>query len=411
VQDRLFGIPLAGGGGSAVPQLSPGGDVAKLDFTYQPTAKDLSSVVWSRSSSDVQMKQVPGDPLQSWPLLNVAPVPSMEPPISVWPALDGTRVLVHTLGSTYLLEESADGLMEWITVSRTHGIKNPTTLRNTDYGTVWTDQRNQIVCLPPNSLQIQILSQPYQSLMTTDPKCADHLLSPKHDIDRYEVFLADGTSVCHDFTLPAMPAPNADQVLTVPGQAYSSTNRSYTAACSAVDGLGNTHHLVANTALYTQETQPDDGTIPTTDQNGDASLTQISGEYDRNWDDFGDCNVREELPQLSVVGDGAPSTALAGASPLSVEWYGDFEQVTAGNKKTVTLTKSPQSTTDSCYSGKPTNASRFWYKFVLKLTGHSTDDASFATHANPGVQGDLAKNFYGSILRFMRHIGSRENRV
>ena len=202
----------------------------------------------------------------------------------------------------------------------------------------------------------------------------------------------------------------SDRPISIPGQGYKFTSRDYTAANTATDTLGRRHHIVAKGGVWTQEAQYEDGLILTTDQNADLTLTEINGEYERNWDDFGDSNVRKELPSLALVGDGEPSTVLSNASPLTVEWYADFEEVKSANKKTVAFTKSPQDSPS--YIGKLTSGLRFWYKIAIKLAGHSTDSASFATHSDPSTEGDKgAGNFYGAVVRLMAHLANTQNRV
>ena len=407
VNGRLYGVLLPGGSGSAVPQVIPGSTVPRPDFSYVPTSRELAAVVWSAAAGDAIEADVLGDPLQSWPALDIAYTPSLDAPLVVAPASDDADgqvpVLVITPTATSLLVEQSDGLHEWIGVSRIHGISVPATLRSTPYGTVWVTQRNQIVLLAPGSRQLQIVSAPFQNLLAgLTPRCADYLLDPVNEIDRYQVWFGNNTSVIYDFAIG--------------GEAYTATGQDFTAAGTAYSAAGVPHHIVAKAGFYTQEGQPEDGLIPTTDETftgtgQNKTSAEISGEYIRNWDDFTDSNARKEFPQLDVIGDGAPSTALGGVSPLVVEWYADFEQVTTGNKKTGIVAKAPQSTTDSSYRAKLTAGHRFWFKLVLKLSGHSSDDASFAKHQPPSSQGDLAKNFYGSILRLLLHIGQMENRA
>ncbi len=407
VNGRLYGALLAGGSGAAVPQTVPGATAPRPDFSYVPTARELAAVVWSAAASDAIETEALGDPLQSWPALNIAYTPSLEAPVIVTPADDDAEgqvpVLVITPSKTFLLVERSDGLHEWIRVSPVHGITVPKTLCQTPYGVVWVTQRNQMVVLPPGSRSLRVLSKPFQNLLTgATPRCADYLLDPINEVDRYQVFLSSGTSVIYDFE--------------VGGEAYTATDQDFTAASTVFSTAGVPHHIVAKAGFYTQEGQPEDGLIPTTEETftgtaQDRATTQISGEYVRNWDDFTDGNVRKEFPQLDVIGDGALSAALGNVAPLSVEWYGDFEQVAAANRKLGVLAKAPQSSTDSSYRAKFTAGHRFWFKLVLKLAGHSADDSTFTKHQAPATQGDLARNFYGSILRLALHIGQTENRA
>jgi hypothetical protein len=408
VNGRLYGALMSGGAGEAVPQRKPSASsddsVSKpLDFSYVPEPRYYAAVVWSRSASDEAETDLLGDPLQSWPLTNVKFTPSFNQPVFGAPAADGVRSLVVTPTSSYLLEEQADGLHEWITVSPVNGAKTASSHQPTAYGNVWVDQYNQIVLLRPGAKELVILSKDYPNLLAGKTVVAsDYLVDPKNGIDRYEVFCSDGTSVVHDFAVRNESAPF--------GEGYTFTNRAYTAAGTTRDWYGRTHHVVANTAFYTQECQPSTDTVPTTDENADGTETEIDGTYVRNWDDFGDASLRKQIEEIAVLGDGEVSVALQD-SPLSVEHFIDFEEVGDANAKKITFTKSEQSDSDSCYVGKLTKPHAFWHKFKIRLKGHSTDDSDYATHTEPGDEGDLAHNFYGSILAFRAHLADRVNRA
>jgi len=384
---RLYGVLMQGG---------LGGDAA---FSYVPDSKELCGVVWSKAASDThETAKVMGDPLQSWPLLNIAFTPTYEKPVAVYPAADGARLIVLTNTSTFTLEETSDGLHEWDTISRAHGIRNPATLRTTPYGVAWITQRNQIALLPAGASEVKILSDEYQELLKGTVRCADYIFSPRNLIDRYQVWLDSGKAVIHDFMIEGA------------GRAYTATGQDFTAAATAVDVQGRQYHIVAKNGIWTHESQPEDESIPTTDQNADGTKSEINGEYHRNWDDFGDSNLRKELPMVDVVGDGAPSAQLGG-SPLAMTWYCDFEEVKDANEKTTSSMKTPQSYTDSTYRFKLAQGYRFWYKVVLKLRGHSQDDASFAAYPDMQTEGSRARNFYGSILRLLAFLGIGGNRA
>src|SRR5262249_50060899 len=149
-------------------------------FTYVPSDRDFAAVVWSAAAGDNLGSDFLGDPMQSWPYRNIAYTPSGEVPIIVTssPGLDAVAVLVITRSSAFLLQEQIDGIHEYTTVSRVHGIVNPATLQQTKYGTVWVTQRNQIVLLPIGGGAIQILSDTYQGLIDGTPRCADYILDP-----------------------------------------------------------------------------------------------------------------------------------------------------------------------------------------------------------------------------------------
>lgn len=393
VNGRIYGALMSGGYGSGT------------DFSYIPTARELAAVCWSAAASDSVEAELLGDPLQCWPLFNILYTPSGDQPVVVAPAPDGTRVLVITPTSTFVIDEQADGIHIPYTVSRVHGITNASTLAVTPYGICWVTQRNQFVLLESDSsnqsgYRLKILSGDYQSVIVGTPQCADYVLDPVNEVDRYQVWFSGGLSVCHDFGIG--------------GQAYTLTCQTMTAAASPIDSDGKLHHIVANTALYTHEGHPTTGLVPTLDATfttGQSYATyEITGIYQRNWDDFGDSDVRKEMPMLDVTGDGDTSTLLA-RSPLVIDWWGDFEETSEANKKTSTGARVVQSSTIDTFRYKMAAAKKFWYKFRFTLTGHSTDDATFATYPNPATEGGLAKNFYASILRVLWRLGIATNRA
>lgn len=399
VNGRVYGVLINGGSGSAVGMptvYDP--DQVRPDFTYIPETSQLASVVWSNAYSDSYTQHHPGDPLMCWPLTNFAPTPDGDSPTIVHASQDGNSVLVGTSRSMYFLTEIANGLHEWATISDVHGIVNPQTFVVTRYGQAWIDQNNQLVLLPKGSTQIQWLSRHYQTLLNGTVRMCDYIHDPVNEIDRVEVFLSNGTSVCHDFAIG--------------GEAYTCTGKDFTASKTLVDANGKRHHVLAKTAFYTQEAQPEDGLIPTCDENyGQTVITvsDINGEYIRNWDDFGDSTARKELDSIDFIGDGATSTALAGC-PITIDAYFDFEEVKSDNKTTAVIAKTKQSTTDSAYRAIIASARAFWFKFVYKVAGHSADAVALQKFATPQSEGDNAYNFYGAIVRKAFQIKGTTNR-
>lgn len=257
-----------------------------------------------------------------------------------------------------------------------------------------------------------VLSTDYQEkLRGLTVTCADYVLDPDQEIDRYQVWFSNGTSLCHDFKLRDEDYPM--------GMAYTATNQDFTAAATLVDTDGVRHYVVAKGGFYTHETQPSatlaNRVIPTTDQTFanavDQTVTdsEINGEYRFNWDSFGDWNERKKLAGVFVVGDGAVSTALAGASPIALKWWGDFEQV-PGTPNTVAPAAIDQTSTAWQYRFAPLRAHRFLYKLGFTLSGHSTDDSDFHNHRRPAEEGDLDLNFYGSICDAAFLLGDGGNR-
>jgi hypothetical protein len=386
VNGRMYGVLMKGGVDT------PGFGFHPPVFSYVPLARDYPAVVWSAAAGDNLGSDFLGDPLQSWPLTNISYTPSGEQPLIVTASSDGVSVLVITSTSTFFLQETADGIHEWVTISRVHGIGNPATLKNTKHGIVWVTQRNQIVMLGPDSneaLRLGVLSDDYQSLMVGKPRCADYIVDPAALLDRYQVWMDTGKSVCHDFATGA----------------YTASNQDFTTAFTTVDKAGLVHHIVAKNAFYTHETQPEGG-IPVTDAG-----VEILGKYTRNWDDFGDCDVRKEMPMVDLIGDGAPAAPL-NASPLTVEWYGDFETLNDTNKKYALGERVVQSTTNPTFRYKLAAANKFWYKLVFKLRGHSSDiGGPTSNYSDPSTEGNGPNNFYGMILRALWRLGVSENRA
>lgn len=375
---RLYGVPLAGGAGNPVPQQSWSSSMARPDFNYRYTsARELAGVCWSAAWGDASRGDALGDPLQCWPLINYAATPNGDQPVAVAASMDGVRVLVFTPRAVFTLTEAADGIHEYDTVSEIFGMSREETLRVTSRGLAWVDQRQQIVLLGVNG--IQVLSLTYQALMNSPARCADYLLDPLNEIDQYRVWLENGTCICHDF---------------LTGEAYTATGQPYTAARTINDATGRQWHLAANTALYTQEGQPDEaGAIRTgieTFTTGQAVATTYPvGVYERNWDDQGDANLRKELESIDVLGDGLG---------LEVTWRGDFEVDATANPRRMAKAKTGQSRTDNMWEFRPSGCDRFWHKFKLTLSAVGIFPAS---HPAPGVQGDQSRNFFGSILRLL----------
>jgi hypothetical protein len=397
VNGRLYGIPLSGGSGTG------------SDFKYPWDTRDLASVVWSKAPGDDRETKLVGDPQQCWPLTNKKATPNIQTPVWLAPSLSEDAVLVWTPKSLFLMQELSNGLHIFTKISAIHGIKNPMSIRVTDYGICWVDQRNQICMLDRDDRSgIRVISRKYQEkLVGKTVTCADYILDPPNEIDRYQVWFSDGTTVCHDFTLRDEIFPD--------GQAYTGTNQDFTAAQTLTAQDGTRHYVVAKGGFYTQEAQPDNSLIPTTDQtfanavDQTVTETEVIGEYIFNWDRITDWNQRKTLPGVFLIGDGKASTQL-GSSPLRMKWWGDFEVVPGGAPATLVPTIVQQTATDWQYRFAPTSANRYLFKIGFTIAGHSGDDAAFVNHRRPAQEGDLAKNFYGSICEAAVLIGSEGNR-
>jgi len=397
VNGRLYGIPLNGGSGSGA------------DFGYTWNSRDLASIVWSKAAGDDRETKTVGDPQQSWPLTNKKPVPNIETPVWAAPSLGGDALLVWTSTSLFIAREFTNGVHVFEDISRIHGTKSPMSIRMTRYGLCWVDQRNQICLLTSDGRGgLSVISEKYQDALTGKTvTCADYVLDPRHEIDRYQVWFSDGTSLCHDFAMRDQDFPD--------GQAYTCTNQDFTAAATLVAQDGTRHYVVAKGGFYTHEAQPDNGLIPTTDQTfantTDQTTTsaEITGEYRFNWDRISDWKRRKSLAEVSIIGDGATSAQLTDY-PVKMKWWGDFAEV-PGTPQTLSPAAEPQTSTAWSYKFRPTQANRMLFKIGFTIAGHSTDDADFVNHRRPSEEGDLDKNFYGSICEAAILVGNEGNMV
>lgn len=388
---RLYGVPINAGGGNAVMQTFPGGYTGP-DFTYQVTsALELAGVVWSSAPGDSSRGGALGDPWQCWPLTNSATTPNGDQPLAVFPAPDNVRVCVFTARRMFVLVEAADGVHEYEQIDFPHGLSRKETICRTPYGVVWVTHRRQVALFDGES--VKILSGAYQQLLANSPaRCADYLQDPIHEIDSYRVYLEDGTCVVHDFALD--------------GEAYTESGQQYTAARTLVDLAGKNHHVVAaSTGLYTQEAQPETGEILTrvqtftgTDQAYTSALPP-AGRYERNWDDAGDITRRKEIDRVDIMGDGESA---------GVAWRADFSQTENTASRQNGDGKAPQSRTDGLWSFRLRNGSAFWHKFVFSMEPNVS--VAPTNHTRPALEGDQSINFWGSIVRFLLHFSTSENR-
>ncbi len=396
LNQRIYGLPVQGGSGTG------------SDFAYPWPTRDLASVVWSKANGDDRETKPLGDPQQSWPLVNTKAVTNSEIPKWCAPSVTGQGVLVWTGTSIFLMTELSSGLHDFSDISRIHGLSHPMTIKNTPYGICWVDQRNQVCLLSGDGAgDLTVISDNYQGLLFGKViQCADYVLDPINQIDRYQMFFVGGYSVCHDFRLRDADFPD--------GMAYDGTNQDFTAACTLAQQDGTRHYVVAKGGFYLQEAQPATGLIPTydetfTDTTTQAiATTQINGEYRFNWDCFGDWKERKRLAEVAVIGDGAASAALA-ASPIAMKWWGDFQDVGAAVNTVLPATEN-QTTTDWNFRFAPLEANRFLFKIGFTIAGHTSDDTDFLTHRRPSQEGDLDKNFYGSIMEASILLGNRGNR-
>lgn len=389
VGGRIYGVLISGGGSGSVVAQPKQDETKAADFTYVTPDQYIPGIVYSAAASDVVERDWLGNPEESWPLNNFSQSPNREVPVRLAPAPDGYRLLVITANGTFLVEEAADSLHEWTAVSLIHGISRKEMYQLTPYGGVWVTQRNQIVLLRPGAEELEVLSYAYQGLLTgKTPRFGFYVIDPINEIEKYEVFFTDGTSVVHDFAMG--------------GMGYSTTNNDYTAGESLLDTSGNEHHVVAKSNLYTRDGQVDESGAEVSydeDYTGPSTKakTNITGEYRSQWDDLGDSNMRKRLLWVDLIGD----------NNLVLKWFGDFSGVDTGLPKSTIRSKTKQSLTDSAYRFSVPVSHRFWHKYSFNLTSSYSQQT---TWDNPSTQGDLATNFYGGVARMMKHVewGNRE---
>jgi len=369
VNGRLYGALMAGGAGF-----------------YTPDQRFHGGVVYSAAASDVKDREFLGSPEESWPLTNFTPSPNSETPTCGVPAPDGYRLLCCTPTSTFLVEEAADGVHEWTTVSEKHGISRIETMAQTDHGPVWTTQRNQIVRLAGE--RVEILSTNYQTLLRGKVvRFGTYTLDPLNQIDRYEVYFTDGTGVVHDF---------------VTGDGYSITG-DYTAGKTLTRQDALQFHILGKQHLYTQAGQPEDSLekMRNEDYTGESTkaFTGINGEWRSQWTDFGDPSSRKNMPWIDLICDG---------QQLTVEWYADLQPLTTANKQTAALQATPQSNVNSMRRAKLNHPQRFFYKLVFKLAGRTELD----TH--PGLDeyaaAEAGADVPGAVLQARYTVENAENR-
>jgi hypothetical protein len=370
---RVYGVPMPGGSGS------------DKDFAYPWADNDMAYVCWSAAADDSTNADFVGIPEESWPLNNRKATPNGQQPMRIAATADGTRVLVITKTSTFLLEETADGLHTWYTVSLTSGIWDTRSFAVTTQGLVWFDQNKQIVMLPHGAMALQVLSTDYADLLKSPTTVTPgaYVLDPPNLVDRYQLWIGGGVSVCHDFALG--------------GQAYTASGWDATAAMTLLDVTLRPHHIVCVGGIaYTQEGQPDNNSaVPISDEQPMVTLgvhiySDFNAEYVGQWGDFGDSRERKEMTDWVIVGDAARSTQLAD-SPITLSWFADLDST----ERLVTLKKLPQSQTDMAYQGKLSNGCKRWFKPRIRLAGHSSDAG--VTYVSNAASGDLIPNVYGAI--------------
>lgn len=374
---RIYGSLKAGGAGGT-----------QNGFTHVVPLSEETAVVWSSAADDVEEREFVGVPEESWPLTNKKYTPNGEIP-QIVAETDGNygTVLVITYGGTFLLEETIPGVHIWRDISRTEGIWDLRTFVDTPYGAMWLTQKKEIVLLKPGDDRLTYLSRAYSSLFrsggSANPTAA-YMYDPANYIDRYQIWWGLNKCIIHDFA--------------VGGQAYTYTNQAADSARTVQDAGGQAFHLIGiESKLYIHEVHPVTGVIPLTDEEAGGGTTEISGDWIGQWVNFGDSRLRKHLSHLSFTGDGDRSSALSGASPVTITWYKDFSNVT----HVLEPEKEAQSDSDNAYGQRVSDGLGFWFKIRVQLAGHSTEGTYYLWQDD----GELSPNVYGSVHQLFMTVG------
>lgn len=397
---RCYGI-LTGGGTGDVNHLPDQDGNYYTDFSYAGRAGDYGAIAWSAAADDQQDRDFVGVPEESWPLRNRKYPPNGEPAIMMDSAPGGSQVLVLTAHGTFLLSEAADGVHQWTTVSDRDGIVNPNVYVRTPRGPIWLTSERRLVMLDAQTLQLRSISGDFDEFLGRDylsnpvGTTSDYLLDPYHGIDYYEIWRVDGSSVVYDFALG--------------GMAYEKTGLGLGGigvAASLRDFSGAWHHILAGQHIYGQEADPFTGLISTRDELTSGVFTEINGDYVSQWMAYGDPRDRKRLTDFDVIADGEVSDAL-GARPVTFSYFVDFDTEEAA----IDLDKTPQSQNDQDhnYKGRFRTGNGFWFKFRVRLSGHSADGNTTYPEAISST-GEIPPNFYGCVYQAAPTIALTGNR-
>lgn len=363
---RLYGALMQGGAGTG----------ATPDFHYQSGGSYFSGIVYSYALSDAKDTEFLGAPEEAWPLNYFSPTPNGEIPIHGAQSPDGYLLHILTPTGGFLVEQAADGVHEWTRLAGNYGTRYPLTYARTNYGSVWVSQDRDIILLPPGSRQPIVLSSDYRGLIAgKTPSFGTYTYDPANYIDRYEVYFTDGTGVVHDFAI---------------GGGYAiSPGLLYTAGASLTRQDDKRFHLVADSNLYTQAGQPEDGLEKCRNERYTApaatALDSIAGSAITHWSCYGDPESTKTMPELRVLGDGA-SLVVSWRRDMSLQWFDAIRQLHADNPMLYRFML---------------GASRaLWYKFKFALSGPVNDD----TYPAVGGYGDSLTPAIGAIFD-VRHTG------
>jgi len=385
VGDRYYGALMAGGAGP-----------------FAVANRDMTSIVYSQSPKDEL--QALGNPEESWPPDHKSETPTGEVPIWGELAPDGYRLLVWTRRGTFLVEEAADRIHEWTSLSTAHGLLSPKTIASrTNHGTLFITQLKQVAKVEGDRLDI--ISSDYDSyLRDKEIRFCTHVLDPANLIDRYEIYFENGTGLIHDF---------------MTGYAYTIDNCDYTAGITimgwelahgdtpANPNLAKPHYWVAKQHIYTQAGQPEDGLEKTRNETfvDDENITkdQIVGTYDTQWLTYGDQGLRKDVNYLDIKGD---------VERVGVDWWANgLDASDPANK----FSAIPEPIAQEGYGPsrkrfKLQQNKAFLYRYRFTLSGPPDGSVGDETDTHPLLrdlgEGEALQKFLAAIVSVEHHVSS-----
>lgn len=382
VNGRTYGALMTGGAS---------GGSWNDGFSYSASSRFFAGIVYSETQGPES--ELLGSPEECWPPDNFSACPSSEiPMIGVEePGENSYRLFVICPTSCWFVEEAADGIHEWTRVSRHHGVRNTFTVVETDYGVVWVNQRNEICILKTGSTSVEVLSGDYQTLFSgKTTRFATYTLDPLNHIDRYEVYLTDGTGIAHDFARG--------------GQGNTFTGN-FKAGKTLTSALDLQYHVLAGQHIYTQAGQPEDGLEKVRTETftglGTSTKTAINGVLRTQYKHFGDPSIRKLLTWFDVGGD---------VGNITARLWADFSDITSTAISTQSSTLPQRRTLYEARFKLVDVLNGFYFMLELALAGVASD--SFDTHKRLDQYGKgvEAGNFLGLITKVDFTAGMQMNR-
>lgn len=352
------------------------------DFTYPLTrSKDVGGIVWSAAAGDSQDRDFVGIPEESWPTRNFKFAPNGELPVVIDAAPGDQNLLVLTTNGTYLLQEAADGLHTYTTISDTDGCINRETYVRTPRGPMWVTQDQQLVLLNASTLQLEVLSDDFAErlsdpdVLPTQYSAACYLRDPIDRLDQYKVWrgeTAGNYCLIYDFALG--------------GLMYEEDGFATIAALTAIDTFGHKHHIQTDgETIWAAERDPNTNRIAVRDTvTYGGATTDPVGVYYTQWMAGSQRDQRLDFSVLYLTGD---------IGAVQVTYYLDYKS----DAYPLALDKTPQSDSDMLYSGGLREGNLAALKLKIELTGHSADLSSPYYPENEDDGADLTIEPYGVI--------------